>query len=101
MANDDMTLKEIDTKIKACEVSIKALQDIRTVISGLSEAQRLAIFLHKKFCHHNHTDGCDWHYGSWSSAKNNHARKIYLEKAEKLIATGIDIQTITNIAELI
>jgi hypothetical protein len=42
----------------------------------------LAEFLHKGICHHNHTDGCGWHYdnGDWTS----YARKHYLEKARKV-----------------
>lgn len=47
-----------------------------------SEVRQLAEILHKKQCHWNHIDQCDWEYGP-----NTHAHQSYEEKAKKILET--------------
>lgn len=69
----------------------------------LPENQKMAIFLHDMLCHKDHTDQCGWYYEidgivhNWT--RYNH--KIYLEKADKLIQCGININIIRTIFECI
>jgi hypothetical protein len=49
----------------------------------LSPEMRLAEKLHSMLCFHNHTDGCDWYYGSWENPSI--AKKQYLEKARRAL----------------
>lgn len=44
--------------------------------------------LHDMTCHHNHIDGCGWHYESRNGQEdwNGHAHGQYLTKARNLIA---------------
>ncbi len=44
---------------------------------------RVADELHKKMCHMNHTDMCDYYYGDW--VNKTYARTEYLEKAQKML----------------
>lgn len=51
--------------------------------------KNLAIYLHDKFCHWNHADGCSWHYAidretgkhDWSEFSH----REYLKKAFDLL----------------
>ena len=69
--------------------------------SFLPENERMAILLHDNLCHSDHTSVCGWYYEKngvvhdWT--RNEHKR--YLEKADKLIASGIDIYTMEIIFE--
>lgn len=59
-----------------------------------SEDKKLAIFLHSKHCHHNHTDGCSWFYDindglhDW----NAYSHKDWLQKAQGILKI-IDFET--------
>ena len=69
--------------------------------SLLPENERIAILLHNNLCHSNHTDRCGWYYEmkgvihDWSKYQH----KQYLEKANKLIQSGIDINTMKIVFE--
>lgn len=49
----------------------------------LTDEQTLATALHEKFCHHSHTDGCDWLYDSWEVPL--FAKSQYLRKAQTML----------------
>lgn len=69
----------------------------------LSENQRMAILLHENLCHSNHTDQCWWGYEmdgiehDWTGWTH----KKYLEKADKLISKGINIDIMKTVFECI
>lgn len=90
----------------------KRLQDLLNARTALEKeieaAQReivnpeylVATDLHARLCHHNHTDGCDWHYDSWENLQN-YSRKEYLAKARKLIAVEPDIEKLLKIISIL
>jgi hypothetical protein len=59
--------------------------------NSLTEDKRLAIAIHDKQCHWNHTDGCSWFYAkddvaeTWTS---EHSHIQYLEKAHNVLAVA-------------
>lgn len=69
----------------------------------LPENQRMAILLHEKLCKYDHTDQCSWYYEidgiehDW----NRYQHKEYLEKADKLISKGINIDIMKIVFECI
>lgn len=48
-----------------------------------TQEQDLAEALHKELCFSNHTDQCDWLYGSWEDPR--FSRKQYLKKANAIL----------------
>ena len=48
-------------------------------LTHLETPQQIADVLHEILCLNNHTDGCDYHFGSWE--KSGHARSKWLKKA--------------------
>jgi len=96
----DMSIKELDIEIKKHESEIENLEKQKKLMDSLTPAQNLAIALHEANCHHNHTDGCSWYYGNWENWENNHARKEYVERAERLLATGKSVEEIIEISKL-
>jgi len=50
----------------------------------LTDAQKLAEFIHEVTCTWNYTDGCSWFYTSWDNDVHNY-RKEYLDKAKKML----------------
>lgn len=67
----------------------------------LPENQRMAILLHKALCHSNHTDRCGWYY-EINGIEHDWTRwthKEYLEKANKLIQSGITIDVMKTVFE--
>jgi len=73
-APDHKTLGELRS-LDQCSDCI--LQEERSKCS-----KHLAEALHVLLCRGNHTDGCDWHYGSWTQP--SYAHQKYLRKAEAL-----------------
>lgn len=80
-----MTKKSIDEQIEELENQIASLQTQKAKLKALTPVQELAIFLHQKTCHWNHTDGCDWFYymkddmPTWEG----HAQQDALKKAQR------------------
>lgn len=72
-------LSSIDQKIADLQKDIDHLQSERQKLEGLSLIQRITEILHQHVCHSNHTDGCDWYYGSWE--KPSYAHTKYTAKA--------------------
>lgn len=69
----------------------------------LPKNQRLAILLHSKFCRSNHTDGCSFYYGikELEDDWNEYAHKIYLKKADNLLAVTQDEKLLHDIINAI
>lgn len=74
--------------------------------SVMTPAHKMAIVLHKRLCHHDHTEGCDWYYDikngvhDWNSRHyGSHAE--YLQKAEKVIAAGFTLSDITKLLDIV
>jgi len=84
--------QEINEKQKELEKLKKEFQDLKS----LGPEYMLAFSLHAKLCHYNHTDGCGWYYEihdgvhDWTGGSH----LSYLEKARKLLKTGVDPETI-------
>lgn len=60
----------------------------------MTPEQRIAEFLHERFCGMSHDDQCDWFYGV-----DNHSHQRYLQKARRLmtdlsacISNSFDVQ---------
>lgn len=53
---------DFDQKIAALQREIEELQKQKLAAESMTEEERLAEFLHKHMCHHNHTDACSWYY---------------------------------------
>lgn len=53
----------------------------------LTKLEKVAILLHDRNCHHNHTDGCGWQYAVRNGIHdwNEFAHKEYLKKAQEII----------------
>jgi len=84
--------QEINEKQKELEKLKKEAHDIES----LCPEYLLAFSLHAKLCHYNHTDECGWYYEihdgvhDWTGGSHF----SYLEKARKLLKTGVNPATI-------
>ena len=63
--------------------------------------EQVAELLHDAMCGWNHTDGCDWFYGTWENNKPlAYSRNQYLCIATRLIATlGGNVNLAFKVAE--
>lgn len=98
------TLKrEMETLQSEREKELRTLKAEKNEVISKTEAGRLAVLLHKKFCNHNHTDACGWEYEfigkthDWSG----YAHNDYLNRAEKLLKMNVDPATAIKIMELV
>lgn len=72
-------------------------------IKLLPKNKRLAIYLHDKLCHSNHTDMCSWYYeikgleDDWTSWTHDR----YLSKANKALDVCENDEIIMNLVEAI
>ena len=73
-------------QIKELEEKIAALKEADARFAALQPEYQLAIKLHDLLCHHNHADGCGWHYEGSNGVTDwtGHAHSRYLEKAYKV-----------------
>ena len=94
-------MSDIDAKIRELEVELEKARNEKLFKEGLSPAKQLAIELHKRFCHHNHADYCDWEYGTNEYGIPNwkeFSHKNYLAKAEECLK-HVDYDTMICIAD--
>ena len=92
------TVEQIDNQIAQYEDKIQQLKEERKKVLTIDPERRMAAQMHSMFCTHNHTDGCDWCYGSWE--RPTHAHGIWLKKAKEAINQGLtleDVQRVYNI----
>lgn len=103
------TLSELlkaEEDLKNLEAQIKNRRDQLTQAREQHETAdpvyELAISMHDKLCHWNHTDGCGWHYQIKNGIHdwNEHDHRIWLNKAV-LVMNMVKTQTITceNVTE--
>ena len=76
-------MRDYDLEIKKLEDEIVDLRKEKELFGNKEDRFKLAELLHEKQCHANHTDHCDWSYGSWN--KLNYFRTKYLEKAVNML----------------
>lgn len=82
-------ISEIERKIAELEEEKEGLLKKKELYSNFHAEQRLAIFLHSKFCCSDHAEQCGWFYEKendpriWSSTYSSHAR--WLEKAKEVL----------------
>lgn len=60
------------------------LEADKAAAAKLEPEMLLADELHKRFCHHNHADGCGYLYGNWEKPRNE--QREWLNKATRLIS---------------
>lgn len=97
-----MNIKEIDNKIEEHERNInhihREIEELKIMRASSETTRKLAEVIHDEFCTLNHTDGCDWGYGSWESPR--HAQNKWLKKAEDIIEKKeIDSRTLIRLFE--
>lgn len=96
-----MTPAELDAEIGKLEAQIEHIKQVKSEVESLTPAQQLATALHKRQCRHNHTDGCGWYYEKWTDRQGKYSSKRHwVEKAEKLLATGKSMEELIEIADL-
>ena len=85
-------LKEVEEKLKNYDKN-----------TDLSDDQRLAIYLHKKMCTFNHTDGCGWFYHIHDNVHDwdEYSHKEWLQKAQLVLTIGQPVDFIKKIVELL
>ena len=81
------TRVEVAAAIEEKKRELAELITIHANMPELSEAEELAVALHKKQCRWNHTDGCGWYYeyNKGSHDWNGYSHKEYLTKAHNMI----------------
>lgn len=78
-----MDIVKINDKIVEHENEILKLKTEAQEYHDLTVEQRVAEFLHSRFCRFNHTDGCGFYYENWE--KPGYSRKEWLKKANSLL----------------
>jgi hypothetical protein len=62
----EIHMSDLSSQITALEDQLMNLRRQKMIedeaAKQLTPDQKLAIQLHDALCHHNHTDGCGWHY---------------------------------------
>lgn len=93
------TVEQIDNQIAQYEDKIQQLKEERKKVLEFCPERRMAEQMHSMFCTHNHTDACDWHYGSWERPTNAHS--IWLKKAKEAINQELTLEEMERIYRLI
>lgn len=87
---------EFDTE-NSTEISLDsaAHEEARRV---LTQAEYVATVIHAMTCGSNHTEACGWFYEDWNGP--SYAKQRALTSAEKVIATGIDVEAYLEALQL-
>lgn len=56
------SIAELEKEIAEKTAEIDRLKKAEEELDKLGVEYKMAIRLHECLCHHNHTDGCGWHY---------------------------------------
>jgi hypothetical protein len=97
---------KIDQQIAGLKANIEKLERQRFSIEN-GDIYAIADILHGRHCSANHTDNCGYNYETWGTFKKEGSsrRKIFYEKAEKLIKlskeTGISIKQALAFSEIV
>ena len=79
-----------EEKIRRLREELKEEETALAKFNEFTDDKKLAIQLHGKQCHWNHTDGCDWFYRkdddpeTWTYVNGVH--RDYLVKAQAILA---------------
>lgn len=103
----NQTINDLDNEIAAQKLKLAELENAKKVMSRdlktSSLTGQLAIFLHEKQCHWNHTDGCSWHYEiskgvpDWSGSAHNK----YWNIAARILSKGYNYEDVIAIVNII
>lgn len=95
-----MTSKDIQTKIDDLQKDLEQAK-IREHVNLNKDSAVMAEVMHEGLCVWNHTDGCDWAYGSWE--KPTFARGQYLKRANAFFEAfaGMDKKLLIEIATVL
>lgn len=65
----------------------------------LSENEEMAILLHDSLCNRDHNDQCSWFYEMAGTSHDwtRFAHNRYLKMANKLLAKGIHLETLSTV----
>lgn len=88
------------SEILALEERLRELKRKQATFDSLPEQCKFADFIHDKMCRHNHQDGCGYHYESWGSPELWREKKIWIDKAERVLAIT-DIRSAIDIINII
>ena len=90
-------MEDYSEEIEKLEQKLKTLKRKKKENDEMPYNHRLADMIHKLICHSNHTDGCGWHYESWSNIGTT--RQRFLDKANEIlqITTFTDVEPIIRI----
>lgn len=69
----------------------------------LSENEEMAILLHDSLCNRDHNDQCSWFYEMSGTSHDwtRFAHNRYLKMANKLLAKGIHLETLSTVLDCI
>ncbi|MCA1800319.1 MAG: hypothetical protein LC687_03435 [Actinobacteria bacterium] len=93
------TVTDIDKRKQELNAEIEKLEQQREALLALTPDKLMADEMHSLFCTWNHTDGCDWYYGSWGNP--THAHNKWLSKAQEAIAKGYTVEQMSEIRQLV
>jgi len=87
-------LVDFDEEIAKHKAEIADLQKRKVEFEKNSPDMQLAIYLHSKGCHHNHTDQCGWYYetGEGNDNWNGYEHARYLEIARNMLRDNSDLK---------
>lgn len=96
-------MEQLKQEITEKQAQLERLEQEQRQIESSGPEYVLAVELHEKLCHWNHTDGCGWYYEihngihDWTGSSH----KRYLEKSIKMMAEGLDIDTVIKVVNLL
>lgn len=97
-------IDELRSEIEKKKREMESLIEEERFLERSGPEYLLAVHLHGKLCHWNHTDGCGWFYAVKDGKHdwNDSSHKSYLDKARKILReTGLDVETIMKVVDLI
>lgn len=99
--------KELELEIWQLESKKLMAQTRLEELRKMDPVRLLAIRLHEDFCHHNHIDGCGWHYEinkgvhDWTRSGHVHWFERAQKVSAKLNGLGIDVDTVIEVSNII
>ena len=94
-------VEELEARIAALNLELERTKAAKNAFDSLPDEYKLAEEMHKKMCHINHEDGCDYYYGEWTASQLNYGHRTYLGKARGLLKIIPDYDMCLQIVEAI
>ena len=80
-------VKKLEKEILALQVKLERAKVRRKELDALDPEKRFAIYLRKRFCSRNHTDGCGFDYEiSMENRWGQFAHAEWLKSAHEILA---------------